>query len=416
MINNISKSTMFFIGSAILTLIVIMSTIGINDNGWRTVVQWPNGTTFVKFTPGVYLSLFGTTESYPDEMTLDYEGNTDGIGTMVENGISVRYQDGGTGTTYGKLRVSLPTDEPTMLKLHRSVRSADGVANRILRPTVKEAHNMTAGLMTSEEAYAEKRGIYIQWVEDQLRNGKYQTELREIETTNEAGQVEKKQVPVIKTGEANLPLHTESVFTNYGIIVSQSPIVNWDFEKKTLDQISAKRNATMAIITAKAEAERAKQDAITAEEQGKAKVMEARYQKEQEKIKAVVDAEKSKEVAVIDAEQKVAVAEQQKLEQEQLKLAAYEEKKRLIALGEGEATRKKLVMQADGALQQKLATYEKVNARYAEAIGKNKLVPEVVMGAGAGGAGNNTAATDLINMLSVRTAKELSLDMSMKGK
>ena len=40
----------------------------------------------------------------------------------------------------------------------------------------------------------------------------------------------------------------------------------------------------------------------------------------------------------------------------------------------------RLVMQADGALQQKIDAYIKVNERYAEALEKQKWVPEVVMG------------------------------------
>ena len=361
----LNKSAITGIVSGLLLLVVIVSTVGINDNGFRTVVQWPNGTTFVKFQPGVYFSLFGTTERYPDVMTFDYEDD-DPDGSLSAPGVNVRYQDGGTGTTYGKLRIGLPSDEDAMLTLHRAVRSPEGLASRLLRPTVKEAHNMTAGLMSSEAAYAEQRGVYTQWVTAQLDTGPFITELKETEVVDAAtGEKEVKKIPVIKFNDAGQPLHTRSVFADYGLTIASSQVTNWSFEPKTLKQISDKRNATMAIITAKAEAERAIQDAITAEEQGKAKVMTAKYEKEQEKIKAVVDAEKVKEVKVIEAQQKVDVAEQQKLEQEQLKLAAYEEKLRLIALGEGEAKRKKLVMQADGALQQKLDAWVQVNEAYA---------------------------------------------------
>ena len=209
-------------------------------------------------------------------------------------------------------------------------------------------------------------------------------------------------------------MHVKSDLTIYGVTLQGSQITNWDFEAKTLAQISKKREATMAIITSRAAAERAKQDAITAEEMGKANVMTAKYEKEVEKERAIVDAERAKQVAEIKAQQLVEVARQGRLEAEQHKLAAAETKQKDILLGQGEAERKRLVMNADGALQQKLETYKEVNFAYAQAIAQQKWVPEVQMGAGEGT--NGSAAEGILNMFQVKTAKDLVLDMSMKGK
>jgi hypothetical protein len=169
----------------------------------------------------------------------------------------------------------------------------------------------------------------------------------------------------------------------------------------------------MAIITAKAQAEQAKQEAITAEEKGKADVMKAKYEKEVEKERAVVEAQKLKEVAVIAAQQAVEVAEQGKLEAEQRKLAAVEYKQEQVMRGEGDAAYKRQVMQADGALQQKLDAWVKVNSRYAQAVEKQKWVPEISLGApGAAGA---TSAQSLVDLLLAKTAKDLALDMQIKN-
>jgi len=81
--------------------------------------------------------------------------------------------------------------------------------------------------------------------------------------------------------------------------------------------------------------------------------------------------------------------------------------------GQGESQRKSLNMRADGALQPKLLTYEKVMTKFATEFGKQKWVPEVMMGSGAQGRNNQNAAQALIEMLSVKTAKDLSLDMSL---
>lgn len=397
----------------LILLSILFMAFGINNAGHRTVVQYPTGTLYVKFTPGIYPQWFGTTEIYNDVITFDFDKSVAEVDSSLDQkGISVRYQDGGTGTVYGKARFSLPSDEDTMLHLHKAFRSNRGVSQKLIKSVTEEGMNLTAGLMSSEEAYAEKRSIYTQWASQQISKGKFQTVLEKIETVDEGtGKTVTKNIPVISFGEDGLPVHLNSDLTNYGVDVNGFQITDWDFEPKTLKQIATKREATMAIITAIANAERAKQDAITSEEQGKANVMTAKYEKEVLKEQAVVDAQREKEVAMIAAEKNVEVARQQKLEAEQKKLAAAEYKQEQILRGEGDGEYKRLVMKADGALAQKLATYERVMNRFAQAIEKQKWVPEVQMGASSGGGEN---AMTLIEMMSVKAAKDLALDMKIK--
>ena len=395
-------------------LILLFMAFGINNAGHRTVVQFPTGKLFVKFSPGIYPRMFGTAEVYNDVITFDFDKTDSEVASSIDQiGISVRYQDGGTGTVYGKARFSLPGDEATMLHMHKDFRSNRGVAQKLIKSVTEEGMNLTAGLMSSEEAYAEKRSIYTQWSQQQISDGKFQTRLEKIDTVDDVtGKIVTKNVPVISYGSNGLPMHLDSDLSDYGISVNGFQITDWDFEPKTLQQIATKREATMAIITAKANAERAKQDAITSEEQGKANVMTAKYQKEVVKEQAVVDALREKEVAVIAAEKGVEVARQQRLEAEQKKLAAVEYKQEQILRGEGDGAYKRLVIQADGALAQKLETYERVMARFASAIEKQKWVPEVQMG-GSASNGGSTAMT-LIEMMSVKAAKDLALDLQVK--
>jgi regulator of protease activity HflC (stomatin/prohibitin superfamily) len=399
-------------------LIIVNLCFGINDAGERTVVQYPTGALFVKFSPGVYFKGFGNTEIYSDVATYDFDksgsAGKENESSLKAIGVAVRYQDGGTGTVFGKARFALPADEETMIRLHKDFRNKNAVAEKLIRTITEESMNLTAGLMTSEEAYAEKRGIFTQWAEQQVASGKFFTELKAVVEKQEATNEHlTRNIPVIKYGADGLPLQHASDFKMYGIKVNGFQLTDWDFEKKTLDQISRKREATMGIITAKADAERARQEALTAEEQGKKNVMVDRYTKEQEKIQAVVDAEKDKEVAVTKATQAVLVAEQGKLEAEQKRLAAIAYKQEQILRGEGDAEYKRLVMSADGALATKLDAWKTVHIRYAEAIEKQKWVPEIQMGGNAQSGGG--AANDLIELLKAQTAKELKLDMGMKS-
>lgn len=413
---NIPIKPITYLGIGIAALLMINLNFGINDAGERTVIQYPWGTLVVKFTAGIYPKFFGSTEVYRDVITFDFDKqDARGEASLDFPGINVRYQDGGTGKVLGKARFALPNDEEKMIKLHKDFRNNDAVAYKLIKTVVEESMNLTAGLMSSEEAYAEKRGIFTQWAEEQISLGKFFTELKSVAEKQEAtNERVVRNVPVIKYGADGLPLHHNSDFKAYGIVVSGFQITDWDFEQKTLEQISRKREATMGIITAKADAERARQEALTAEEQGKKNVMVDKYTKEQEKIQAVVDAEKEKEVAVTKAKQNVLVAEQEKLEAEQKRLAAIEYKQEQILRGEGDAEYKRLVMSADGALAAKLEAWQAVHIRYAEAIEKQKWVPEIQMGQTGQPAGS--AANDLIEMLKAKTAKELNLDMSVKTK
>jgi len=408
-----SPKTIGIIVLAAVAIAVLFMAFGINNAGHRTVVQYPTGTLYVKFSPGIYPQWFGTTEIYNDVITFDFDKSSASVDSSIDQkGISVRYQDGGTGKVFGKARFSLPSDEKTMLHMHKAFRSNRGVSQKLIKSVTEEGMNLTAGLMSSEEAYAEKRSIFTQWASQQISKGKFQTKLEKLTTVDEnTKKTVTKNIPVISYGEDGLPIHLNSDLKDYGIDVNGFQITDWDFEPKTLQQIATKREATMAIITAIANAERAKQDAITSEEQGKANVMTAKYEKEVVKEQAVVDAQRKKEVAVIAAQQSVEVARQQKLEAEQKKLAAAEYKQEQILRGEGDGAYKRIVMEADGALSQKLATYERVMNRFSEAVEKQKWVPEVQMG--QSGDGGNSAMT-LIEMMGVKAAKDLALDMEIK--
>ncbi len=128
---------------------------------------------------------------------------------------------------------------------------------------------------------------------------------------------------------------------------------------------------------------------------------------ETEKIVAETKAQQDKEVAIVKGEQMLAVA---KLDRE----AAEQEKLRQIALGEGEAKRRQLLIQADNLEELRLQIYKEIMVRFASEIGKQKWVPDMVVGGGANASGGNLAGsiTDVLNMLSVLVANQLHLPPS----
>lgn len=97
-------------------------------------------------------------------------------------------------------------------------------------------------------------------------------------------------------------------------------------------------------------------------------------------------------------------------------LKAEQYKRAKILEGEGNAEKAHLEMQANGALEQKLAAYVEVNKVYAKEFGnyKGNWVPGVIMGSD-GKAAQSGGATDMINLLTIKTAKDLELDMTMQA-
>jgi len=116
----------------------------------------------------------------------------------------------------------------------------------------------------------------------------------------------------------------------------------------------------------------------------------------------------SKEKAVVNAEQRREVA---RLDKE----AAAFTKQKLILEGEGEAAKKRLVFNADGALTQKLDALVAINEKYAQAIQnyKGDWVPKVNMASGEGGSAGPQNIMNLMQLLTAKTAKDLSLDLDV---
>jgi regulator of protease activity HflC (stomatin/prohibitin superfamily) len=376
-----------------------------------------------KMTPGMWLQNFGDIDTWPKAETYFFTHDNDTKGdTDTDTSIEVRFNDGSICKISGTLRIIMPTSKQQAIALviDRGHKTYMDVREKLIKPTLRNVLRSTANLMSARESYSEKRLDFTNWARDQIEHGVYKTkeETKQVEDLVTGEKTWKKVKTILKKG--GIPLHEENPLEGTGIVLKNFEIKTFKYEKKVQAQISKQQEARMAVETAKAEAEKAKQGELKAIAEGKMKVATAKYEKEQDKIRAVVDAQKEKEVQELNAarDKNVAViAGNQRKEVAKLdRDAATLKKQELILLGEGEAARKRAVMQADGALQQKLATYERVNKMYANAIKDyaGNWVPTVNMGNnGTSAAGG---ANDLINLLTTKTALDLGLNMDMKTK
>lgn len=399
---------LFFVG-----LICVPQLFETVEKGTYQVKQAAvTGSMSAKMSPGLWMQWFGDIDSWPKAETFFFTHDKDTKDDVDQDlSIEVRFQDGSLCRVSGTVRVIMPTSEQQAISLviDRGHKTYKDLESKLLLPTVRNVLRSTANLMTARESYSEKRLDYVTWARDQIQNGVYQTdeEVREIEDLVTGERVRKK-VKVIR--EVNgVPVHQKNPLAETGIVLVNFEIKEFRYEKKVQEQISTQQKARMAVETAKAKAEEAKQEELRAIAEGKKNVAVAKYQKEQDKIKAVVEAQQEKEVAELQAAKRLEVARLDKK-------AAAEQKQANILDGEGLAAKRRLIIQADGALKQKLEAWVRVNERYAAAIEnyKGNWVPTVSMGNKDSGASQN-AAQQLIDMLSVKTAKDLALDMEIKS-
>lgn len=393
----------FILAGAVLAIVAVVvgadQLVETNRAGFTKVKQAAvTGDMTVYQGSGMFVQLFGEVFEYKKADTYFFSKHKN-EGGEIDRSIAVRFNDGATAQITGNVRFELPASDKNILDIHNKFRSYDALVFEGVQQVVSEAVILTAALMTAEESYTTRRADFAELAWDQVAHGVYITERYEAEIKDpQTGETSIRSQVKIRRNPEGHPVRKANPLEEYNIRLFQFVIKDIDYEKKVEEQISAKRESLMDVVKAKANAEKAIQDRKTAEEVGKKNVAVAQYEAEVTKKRAIVKAEQVKAVARLEKE------------------AAHEEKQKQILLGEGEATRKKLVMQADGALDKKLSAWVEAQKAYAEALSKAQpgaLVPSLMMGGNSGGGGGN--ANDLIELLKAKTAKDLTLDMKVKS-
>jgi len=317
----------------------------------------------------------------------------------------VRFNDGGHAQMVGSIQFELPVDATNLTAIHQKFGSQEAVQAQLVKTVVDKSVYFSGPLMSSKESSAEKRGALIWYVEDQVEGGVYRTRQHNQRKVDELTGVEQ-TITIVEIVEQNgkPARQEEAVLTSFGIKPFNFSITSLDYEDRVEGQIAEQQKAAMSVQTAIAEAKQAEQRTLTVIEQGKATAAEARWKQEAIKATEVTKAEQEREVQVTAAKQRLEVTTLDAQSAEQYKIAQ-------VKKADGDSYYKREVMEADGALEQKLRAYVAVQNRYAEAIEKYQgaWVPNVQFGGSASSTGSG--ATTLIDLLTVKAAKDLSLEL-----
>jgi regulator of protease activity HflC (stomatin/prohibitin superfamily) len=376
------KKLGILIGGGVLLLTLGLSSFSLfetNDEGFYQVKQAAmSGSMSVRQTAGTYLQAFGTITTYQVSDSFSFD-KKDGAEPL-----NVRFQDGGTATISGSVRFRLSANEGDQLSLHRDYKSYDTVKSVLIKQAVTEALIQTASMFKAEESYASRRSEFTSLVEDQIKEGLYETIANEVKEKDVDGnEFNDTNIVVVKDKNGNRVIKKTPLHKRYNVDILQLVIKEIDFDETIDNLIAKKKEAEQQKVVARANAERAKQDAITARERAAAEVAVAKGLEEVEKIKAVTKAQKEFEVAQLE------------------KKKAEEDARASEIKGQAEARINQLKVNA-GLTPQERAEYE---VRKADVVSKNlasiKLPSMMVIGGGNGSATDPFAAVGLESLMRI---------------
>lgn len=362
-----------------------------NDAGSTLVIQGVDGKLRVIRESGPCWQGWGKVTAYHNSNQFKFGPEDD------DNipGITTRFNDGGHGTAKGVIRWYIPKSDEEMIALHKDYRGEDAIVSQLIAPAITNAVFMSGPLMSSQESNASKKNDLMAYVEDQAKFGTYRTVARDVKAIDPITNTEKTTNVVTIVLENGIPKRQDmSLIKKYGIPLNGLAINGIKYDNATEKQLQAQQNSVMMIQTAIANSKKAEQEALTTELQGKASAAKAKWEQEVLKAKLVTKAESDKAVAELSVQ------------------TANLNKQRDILEGEGIAAKKRLVMQADGALTQKLATYEKVQKYWADAFQHygGALVPTYV----SGGASSGNAGFNFMELMGAKAAKDLNISLDNK--
>jgi hypothetical protein len=386
-----------------------------NDAGHRTVIERMSGEQFVQYTPGVYYAgFFSKTTEWPNQISVSYQDTTKHTvedyevndGSIEIGYVEVRF-GGGVPTTaraYGIAQYVLPTDPQEMIAMHNAHRTPQSLVAKRLAPYTSECLASSAQLMSAEMHYSGGRATMAQNYLDQLQRGVYLLSTVE-KTVYDSLENETKKVyeNIFQTDTIGNKLRKFSSIKEYGITVADAQITTVDYEQKVDDMLGKKIESATRASVSKQEAITAQQQAISAKAEGERNLITIEYEQKQEQTRQLVQ-----------AETQVKLAEQDKQKQRIAAEAAELEARKIKTLADATAYEKQRIMSADGALDKKLEAYKYVMAEGFKAIGnyEGAWVPSIISGGNTGGGSN--AAFNMMEMLSIKAAKDLSLDLKSK--
>ena len=409
-----------------------LGAVSYNDAGYCQHVRTIFGTESSTCETGWYFSGWGMSTAWPIEITVAntpvVEESGESADTAFVGSVApphrLRLADNWGGDATQVTRFAIPQDSEQFLKMARTFRSPERLINTTLRPAVTASLDSVANMFTMEEYYSGGK-------RDQLKSEFKDTiEVRQISLnqaggvvpsraaasdsdvtadTSEVGDTEVRRVLIEKVKDASgNDIRIPHDYIEHGIVVSSAILENIDPDNAYEDQMGERKKAASRRVVAREQRLEQEEQRLLAIQQGETDIAKRQAAAKVEQIQATTDAETKKKLALKEeaeiARQTSAInLEKARIDAEAVTVAA-----------DAEAYAKEAILTADGALAQKLAAWSEAQKVWADAASKINVPSTVIAAGGNSSAGNALGTVDqFMNMLMVKTAKDLSVDTAI---
>jgi len=343
--------------------------------------------------------------------------------------LSIMFLDQVDANAQATVRFSIPSDEESFLKLAHEYRSPENLLRTALLPAFKETLQANASLMAAEEYYAGGRTEFNSEFENQMSNGIFLVKREEVSikspkspigsanaslgTEQEAYGDDVKTIFLVKKvmDSHGQPKRKSQRFTDFGITVVSALVTDMKPNQKFIERMQLKQKASADRAIAREQRVQEEEQRLLAIARGEREVAERQAQAKVEQIQKTTEAETEKQLTITGAEKLKAEAaiakETAEINLEKAKIEAETQR----TLADAEAYQKRVILEADNALAQKLEAEVKIQELWAEAFAK-RSVPVNVFGSGNTGTpvGNDTETKAFMQMLTLDAAKRLNYE------
>jgi hypothetical protein len=381
-----------FVG--LFVIIMLANSIKWNPVGRMKTVQYLDGSIGFFNKQGFYPSMFGTVNDWPQVSSVSigsYEGGKDDAKEADVDAIAVSFRGSATAHQSLLVRIDLPTDKTTLVDILRMFPGGyENFLRKGILPEIEMATRTAANLMEAEEAL-NNLSSYKDLIQDQLTFGLYKLQSHIEIDTNDAKEIERKNVVKIVMDDKGMKERIPLDLKKLGAVIRSVQCSRPDFDASVQTAIDARRNASLAAETAKKNRIAAEQQKLSAVAEGEKAVIEAQYAVQKEQAAVVAKARIDKEASDLDVQ------------------TAGNEKTAAILRAEGDAKSKQLVMQADNYREKQMQMEIRKTELICDAIKTSQMrfVPEISISGDGKGASADQSVRNLINMLNVSTAQGL---------
>jgi regulator of protease activity HflC (stomatin/prohibitin superfamily) len=375
-----------------------------------------------------------TVQATNEDITIEYEEGSDTSTSANLKPMNIVFLDQVDADATASARFRLPTDCDSFLRMAREYRTPDNLLNTALVPAFKETLEANASLMGADDYYSGGRNKFNTEFSNQLENGLYIVERKEIRQTRVGGPAHasanatkgtdqeeygdgKQTIFVVEkiADVTGVPLRKKQAFSDFGIQVVESRITgmipNVQFKKR----MDLKQQASADRAIAREQRIQEEQQKLLVEAKGERIVAERQATWKADQIEQTTQAETRKQLALTEASKKMEQADIDKQTAQILLDKAQIDAKAVVVAADAEAYQKEVILKADNALAQKLETEVKIQGLWADAFAKRQ-VPEIVMGGNGGEGtpvGSNSEVKDFMSLMTVEAAKNLRYNRTL---